>query len=286
MCFFKQHWRTLLLATALAVGAICLSGCGGSGKPGTLTDKRDKQSYRTVKIGGLVWMAENLNYKTDNSYCYEDKDDNCKKYGRLYDWSAANCPAGWHLPSAEEWDNLFKIVGDGDNSAVGRKLKSKDGWNDNGNGADDYGFSALPGGSRSTFGDYSGIGINGAWWTSSPSESDLGMYSGLPTFRSLGADNSVSEGYSRKMGGDENEGESDGYSVRCVMDGGTLGAASGSGTGTGDNTGKAADNKCGDEKFDPATEFCHNDTAILKKCGDKAYNPDTQQCQDGQVADK
>ena len=324
MSFFKQHWRTLLSAATLAVLAIHLSGCGGSEKPGTLIDKRDKQSYRTVKIGGLVWMAENLNYKTDGSYCYEDKDDNCNKYGRLYDMGYENCPKGWHVPSSEEWDDLFRIIGNrdvslkwddenlssisGDSSVIGKKLKSKSGWDDDANGTDDYGFSALPGGSRSTFGTYSGIGTNSAWWTSSQTETEWSIYNGLPLARFLSANNSVSEGYSRKMGGDENEGESDGYSVRCVMDGGTLGAAGGGGTGTGDNTANAADNKCGSEKFDPEGQFCHqyleretddplsdevisaNDFSgitfsykVLGKCGGKEYIPVSQECVNGEV---
>lgn len=112
----------------------------------SFTDPRDGKTYKTVKIGSQTWMAENLNYETEGSFCYENKPANCKKYGRLYTWNAALkvCPAGWHLPSKEKFDILIKTVGG--EKIAGEKLKSKSGWNDDGNGSDAFGFSALPAG--------------------------------------------------------------------------------------------------------------------------------------------
>ena len=149
----------------------------------TFTDSRDGKKYRTVRIGEQTWMAENLNYQTDRSWCYKDDSSNCDKYGRLYDWNTAMkaCPKGWRLPSREDWDILGQAVGgtrddDGNWIGAGTKLKSKTGWEDwffesegisgSGNGTDDYGFSALPGQSRHT-GSYSNfVGMMGYWWTS------------------------------------------------------------------------------------------------------------------------
>jgi len=149
-------------------------------KPAMLEDSRDGKTYRTVRIGKNNWMAENLNYEADNSWCYDNNTSNCDIYGRLYDWNTAMkaCPSGWRLSTLEDWDDLCQAVGGVVNPFFGKgrnkdnirhvynmgtKLKSNSGWNNrpngsSGNGTDDFGFSALPG----------GIGDNGSfgyWWT-------------------------------------------------------------------------------------------------------------------------
>ena len=135
-------------------------------------DTRNNKVYKYVTIGNHVWMAENLNYKVDSSFCYNDSAKYCEKYGRLYLWSAAIgrseeecgagkicslpegniqgvCPVGWHLPSKDEFYTLFDAAGD--NLVAGLALKSRTGWNDGGNGTDAFGFSALPAGLRSYY---------------------------------------------------------------------------------------------------------------------------------------
>lgn len=164
---------------------------------GSLTDARDGQTYRTIVIEGLTWMAENMNYRNSvgNSdtvgKCYSNREDSCSKYGRLYTWeegtdgfvsNALNidgvkgiCPAGWHLPSDAEWT---RIQADPSSTSDGTKLKSTSGWMDNpsgwvlngsvsGNGTDASGFRALPGGyyqnGSGLFLDARGYGY---WWSS------------------------------------------------------------------------------------------------------------------------
>lgn len=143
---------------------------------GTYTDSRDNQTYSIVTIGDQIWFAENLNYKTDDSWWYMDDESNGDVYGRLYNWNAAMsaCPNGWYLASDKDWKTLEMFLGmdqgDADGtefrgSDEGKKLKSTSGWNAGGNGTDEVGFTALPGGERDRNGFFLYKGGFGAWWT-------------------------------------------------------------------------------------------------------------------------
>jgi uncharacterized protein (TIGR02145 family) len=115
-------------------------------------------------------MAENLNFDCPGSKCYGNDPKNADKYGRLYDWETAKkaCPPGWHLPSKEEWQTLVDFAGN--NKVATKKLKAKNGWNGNGNGTDDFGFSALPGGNGYSDGIFNDVGYHGYWWSASEYE--------------------------------------------------------------------------------------------------------------------
>lgn len=134
---------------------------------GTLTDERDGKTYKTVVIGKQTWMAENLNFETRFSYCYENKDENCAKYGRLYKWEFAMeaCPAGWGVPSLEEFQVLVASVGG--LPMAGKVLKSTEGWKDGGNGTDEYGFSALPAGYMQEDSTFHNVGEYAQFWSTS-----------------------------------------------------------------------------------------------------------------------
>ena len=173
------------------------------GADSTMTDSRDGQIYKTVKIGDQIWMAENLNFEVDSSYCYNDSAKYCTKYGRLYSWAAANraCPDGWHLPTIDEFETLFATVGK--QSIAGKKLKSASGWNNDGNGTDDFGFTALPAGIRygkDKYYNYEGDHAN--FWSSIKNGSDSAEYVNM----FYDYDNA------RQLVHDKN----DGMSVRCV----------------------------------------------------------------------
>jgi uncharacterized protein (TIGR02145 family) len=180
---------------------------------GSLADSRDGQSYKTVLIGTQTWMAENLNYRTADSWCYGEDGEvmvltdynipslitlssseiqsNCNTYGRLYTWDAAMgaCPVGWHLPTRQEWDVLVITAGSSEN------LRSQS-W---GNGKNTLWFSALPGGSRRTDGRFLELGWYGDWWTATWLD--------------------ASHAYSWYAGeSDGNRDKDYGFSVRCVQD--------------------------------------------------------------------
>ena len=170
----------------------------------SFTDTRDGQTYKTVTIGTQTWMAENLNYETGNSYCYNDADSNCTKYGRLYTWGAAKtaCPSGWHLPDTTEWKTLFTAVGG--SSTAGTKLKSTSAWNNSGNGTDAFGFSALPAGGRDSYGDYYYEGYYADFWSSTEDGSDCAYFMRLYYSYDYADLNSNYKVY--------------GFSVRCLKD--------------------------------------------------------------------
>ena len=114
------------------------------------------------------------NYSPDIDAC--DETQSLAEYGRLYNWYAVDdarglCPSGWHVPTDEEWTDLEDFISaQGFSGTEGTALKSTYGWSNSGNGTDDFGFSALPGGLRNGSSGYSDVaGDYGYWWSSSPS---------------------------------------------------------------------------------------------------------------------
>jgi uncharacterized protein (TIGR02145 family) len=167
------------------------------------TDSRDGRKYRAVKIGGKTWMAENLNIKTENSWCYYEEDSNCVKFGRLYELETARaaCPSGWHLSNRREWDDLIAATG---GSKAGKNLKAIFGWYKTGNATDSFGFSALPGGGINNLGSFVSIGEVGVWWIDMDAENNRGQARSKRMFEDKDI---VEEHYS---------GSDYGFSVRCV----------------------------------------------------------------------
>lgn len=227
--------------------AACINGetYSCNGKPynpaKTLCDARDGQMYKVVKIGSVMWMAENLNYdynfETAKSYCYGDDPANCKKYGRLYTWAAAMdsvakfsegcrgcgynaageakvsafsstvrgvCPEGWFMPSNSDWFALGDENGIS-RDVMGRAMKSKEGWDSDGNGIDYLGMSVLPAGYRDGDGKYVSKGEEALLWSTA-------NYSGTQALRTrLRSSSTLMEGWSQSDVFDK----SSALSVRC-----------------------------------------------------------------------
>jgi uncharacterized protein (TIGR02145 family) len=202
-------------------------------------DSRDGQSYQTVQIGDQCWMAENLNIgtringssnQTNNGtiekYCYNNFEAQCDIYGGLYQWNEMMgysttpgvqgiCPEGWHLPTDAEWCALEQEVDPTISCSStgwhgvdgGGKLKETGTthWNSPNTGAtNSSGFTALPGGYRSTGGSFYYAGNYGYWWSSSELD--------------------ASDAWSRSLYYDRAQvsryyyGKSRGFSVRCLKD--------------------------------------------------------------------
>jgi uncharacterized protein (TIGR02145 family) len=214
--------------------------------PLTPTVTYEGQVYNTIQIFSQCWLKENLNVgtmiqgsenMTDNGiiekYCYDNETDSCTKYGGLYQWdemmqyttqqsSQGICPSGWHLPTDEEWKVLEGAVDSqydiGDiqwddigwrGLDVGRNLKSTNGWVNNGNGVDLFGFTGLPGGGRINYSSYFfDIGISGLWWASTESDISSGWSRYLVDYGPE-AIRDGSSNYSHKEYG---------FSVRCLRD--------------------------------------------------------------------
>ncbi|MDD3877749.1 MAG: fibrobacter succinogenes major paralogous domain-containing protein [Bacteroidales bacterium] len=134
----------------------------------TFTDTRDGQVYNTIQIGTQTWMSENINHAVSGSWCYDDNDANCLKFGRLYTWESAKeaCPQGWHIPTDSDWDVLVAAIGE--KSVAGGTLKDNASglWKAPNTGANNStGYSALPAGIKLNNGSYTAQGETAAFWS-------------------------------------------------------------------------------------------------------------------------
>ncbi len=207
--------------TFLLISASCLA---------QVTDK-DGNIYKTIKLGNQEWMASNLNtghfrngdvvpeVKTLEAWkaalaahkpacCYfKNENANGKEYGRLYNWYAITdprglAPKGWHIPSDKEWISLADQFGGKD--VAGKKLKSASGWSYSGNGKNESGFNAMPGGFRDDGGGFGYMGQAATWWTS--------------TEKNAATAGSALLAHSNTLVSMEPGVKGEGRSVRCVKD--------------------------------------------------------------------
>ena len=156
-------------------------GMNAYGEPnrGTFTDARDGQVYKYTTIGNQVWMAENLKFNAPYSLCYDKIEGYCDTFGRFYSLHVNGewfdlfdqelldtiCPAGWHVPSVDEWNVLVNNVG-GFENVVSRLYSSSDFEERYKPGSDDCGFNSKPAGYWLSNGDLSGEYLMTIYWTS------------------------------------------------------------------------------------------------------------------------
>ncbi|MEC7477041.1 MAG: FISUMP domain-containing protein, partial [Bacteroidota bacterium] len=203
--------------------------CGGEESAWQCGNPLEYQGYdyETVQIGEQCWVAENLrteNYKNgdfipanlDNSewtsttsgatVFYGDDVFSLQAYGRLYNWHAVDdarslCPNAWRIPSDGDWTVLTDFLGG--SATAGAQMKTTDGWNGDGDGANSSGFSGVPGGSRASNGNFYLAGSSGYWWSATP-------YGSSAWYRTVSYnDDSVNRNFAYHRNG---------YSVRCVQD--------------------------------------------------------------------
>jgi len=158
------------------------------------TDARDGQQYKFIEVEGLLWMAENLNFESSASWCYSENVDNCKKWGRLYDWNTAKevCPDGWRLPNDEEWNTLIWRFGGIE--TAGRFLKE--------GGESD--FNALMAGYRDKKEFYGKADSSAYFWSATEQNDRYASFKGFyKDYANIGPYT-----YTKP----------DGFSVRCIKD--------------------------------------------------------------------
>lgn len=173
----------------------------------------DGNVYKLVKIGDQIWMAENLKVThyndgsvipnvTDNDawlnlttggYCdYNNDPNNSTIYGRLYNcytvWTGKLAPAGWHVPTNNDWDKLFIYVNG--NAGELRETGYAHWWSPNIGATNSTGFNALPNGGRYNHyvspGQYANIGENATWWASDKDpDHEIGAYEKFLSYQTL-----------------------------------------------------------------------------------------------------
>jgi len=120
---------------------------------------------------GKEWTTANLNVSTSSSYCYDDAESNCRRYGRLYAWESAQraCQSlgdGWRLPTDDEWRQLAKHYGGVGNDSPEKGKAAYTALLSGGTS----GFNAVLGGTRSVDGKYERLEAHGVYWTASEND--------------------------------------------------------------------------------------------------------------------
>lgn len=159
-----------------------------------------------VMADGRTWTLRNLDVTSVESWCYDDDERACVRYGRLYSWAAAGraCEAlgtGWRLPTEAEWRGLARAYGGAPIDENRLATEAYDALVTGGRS----GFEAVLGGGRFEAGGYSRGDAHGFYWTATEDGS------GTASFLNFGKG---SRGLYRQTGGQKTHA----FAVRCVRD--------------------------------------------------------------------
>ena len=163
--------RMSAVAIALSI-AFGFAGDVGSAQRPAPEPNRSGTSVSSKRMAdGKEWTAANLNVNTSSSYCFDDKEENCRRYGRLYTWESAQrgCQAlgdGWRLPTDDEWIQLAKSYGGLGNDSPEKGKATYTALLSGGAS----GFSAVLGGNRAPDGKYDRLEAHGIYWTASQND--------------------------------------------------------------------------------------------------------------------
>jgi uncharacterized protein (TIGR02145 family) len=160
--------RRSVVALALSIALACVAAACSTEDRATDQNLSGTIASFTRMADGKEWTTANLNVSTSSSYCYDDAESNCRRYGRLYAWKSAQrvCPSlgdGWRLPTDDEWRQMAAHYGGLGNDSPERREAAYTALLSGGTS----GFNAVLGGNRSVDGQYDRLEAHGFYWTAS-----------------------------------------------------------------------------------------------------------------------